>query len=80
MGFKAPKSLLPSALSSLLCPYHIYTPGFGVCCTFTMSGCTQTVTENCTYIQNEGYPTAMTSTSTSCVTTFSREETSKARS
>jgi len=41
--------------------------GFGVCCTFTVSSCSSTVSQNCTYIQNPGYPSAYTASSdTSC--------------
>merc|ERR1711953_417411 len=39
--------------------------GFGVCCTFLKSDCGSTVSNNCTYIQNPGYPSAYT-TSGSC--------------
>jgi hypothetical protein len=35
---------------------------FGVCCVFTLST-TGTVTQNCTYIQNPGYPSIYSSTS-----------------
>ena len=31
--------------------------GFGVCCIFEQMTCGGTVSENCTYIQNEGYDT-----------------------
>jgi len=36
--------------------------GFGVCCTFTLSACPSTVTQNCTYITNPSYPTTYTTT------------------
>ena len=36
--------------------------GFGVCCLKTISTCGSTVTNNCTYIQNPGYPSAYTGT------------------
>merc|ERR1712038_570871 len=39
--------------------------GFGVCCTFTVSTCGTSVTQNCSYIQNPSYPTSYT-TSGSC--------------
>ena len=32
--------------------------GFGVCCIFEQTTCGGTVTENCTYVQNPGFPTA----------------------
>ena len=31
---------------------------FGVCCVFTLSGTSGTVTQNSTYIQNPGYPSS----------------------
>merc|ERR1712012_11136 len=36
--------------------------GFGVCCTFELSACSSTVSNNLTYIQNPSYPTAYTTT------------------
>ena len=39
--------------------------GFGVCCTFLVSTCGSSVTNNCTYVQNPSYPSAY-STSGSC--------------
>merc|ERR1712107_413992 len=39
--------------------------GFGVCCTFLVSDCSSTVTQNCTYIQNPSYPSSYT-TAGSC--------------
>jgi len=42
--------------------------GFGVCCSFTLSTCGSTVTQNCTYIQNPSYPTTFT-TSGACAYT-----------
>merc|ERR1711997_1320332 len=36
--------------------------GFGVCCTYTLSSCSTTVTQNCTYITNPSYPTSYTTT------------------
>jgi len=44
--------------------------GFGVCCTFSMSACASTITQNTSYITNPTYPTAMTATSdTTCAYT-----------
>jgi hypothetical protein len=40
--------------------------GFGVCCTFALSSCGSSVTQNITYIQNPSYPTSYTTTGT-CV-------------
>merc|ERR1711971_829098 len=40
--------------------------GFGACCTFTLSTCGSTVSQNITYIQNPSYPTGYTTTG-SCV-------------
>merc|ERR1711997_1141453 len=42
--------------------------GFGVCCTYTLSSRSTTVTQNCTYITNPSYPTSYT-TSGSCAYT-----------
>jgi len=38
--------------------------GFGACCTFTLSTCGTTVSQNITYIQNPSYPTGYTTTGT----------------
>jgi len=38
--------------------------GFGVCCTFTVTTCGSTVTNNCTYVQNPGYPSSYTTAGT----------------
>ena len=35
---------------------------FGVCCLFTVSSSGSTITQNCTYIQNPGFPSTYTST------------------
>merc|ERR1711981_464564 len=34
--------------------------GFGTCCVFTYKTCGTDVKENCSYVQNEGFPTALT--------------------
>ena len=39
--------------------------GFGVCCVFVVTSTSGTIRENCTYIQNEGFPTALNSSATS---------------
>merc|ERR1711971_663837 len=36
--------------------------GFGTCCLFTQSTCGGTVDNNCTHVQNDGFPTALTGT------------------
>merc|ERR1719210_390104 len=36
--------------------------GFGTCCTFLVSDCSSTVTQNCTYIQNPTYPSSYSTT------------------
>merc|ERR1711971_1359204 len=36
--------------------------GFGTCCLFTQDTCGGTVENNCTHIQNDGFPTALTGT------------------
>ncbi len=33
--------------------------GFGVCCVFTVSTTGSSITQNCSYIQNPGFPTAV---------------------
>ena len=38
--------------------------GFGVCCLQMLTGCGGTITKNCTYFQNTGFPTAVTTTQT----------------
>merc|ERR1711976_286938 len=43
--------------------------GFGVCCTFLVSDCGSTVSNNCTYIQNPSYPASYT-TAGACVDSF----------
>lgn len=35
--------------------------GFGVCCSYRVSNCGSTITQNVTFIQNPGYPSAFTS-------------------
>ena len=44
---------------------------FGVCCVFMTSTCSSTVSQNCSYIKNPGYPSAYTSTS-SCQFTIQK--------
>ncbi|XP_059088788.1 uncharacterized protein LOC131884909 [Tigriopus californicus] len=49
--------------------------GFGVCCLFRVSGScgtTQTVNQNCTYIQNDGFPSADTTVDETCTYEFNR--------
>merc|ERR1712127_500669 len=36
--------------------------GFGTCCLFTLSDCGGQVDNNCTHVQNDGFPTALTGT------------------
>ena len=36
---------------------------FGVCCLFLVSASGSTISQNCTYIRNPGFPTAYSSTS-----------------
>jgi len=36
--------------------------GFGTCCLFTQTTCGGTVENNCTHVQNDGFPTALTGT------------------
>jgi len=44
--------------------------GFGVCCKFIINGCGGTSSNNCTYLENEGYPTAITTASLTCTYTI----------
>ena len=37
---------------------------FGVCCLFIVTSTTDTISENCTYIQNPSYPSVYSDTST----------------
>ncbi|TRY61311.1 hypothetical protein TCAL_12284, partial [Tigriopus californicus] len=49
--------------------------GFGVCCVFSLTGACasgQTVSQNCTYIRNSGYPSADTTVSETCTYNFDR--------
>ncbi|XP_059083260.1 uncharacterized protein LOC131880610 [Tigriopus californicus] len=46
--------------------------GFGLCCKSSISACGSTVTRNCTYITNPGYPGFQTGATSSCSYTFSR--------
>lgn len=49
--------------------------GFGVCCLFVVKGsCSdeQTISQNCTYIRNNGYPAADTTVSETCTYNFNR--------
>merc|ERR1712088_1172888 len=41
--------------------------GFGTCCLFTQSECGGQVDNNCTHIQNDGFPTALTGTATTAL-------------
>ncbi|XP_059091319.1 uncharacterized protein LOC131886884 isoform X2 [Tigriopus californicus] len=45
--------------------------GFGICCRSTISNCGSTVENNCTYIQNPGYPSFQSSIQT-CTYNFGR--------
>ena len=44
---------------------------FGVCCVFMVSTCGSTISQNCSYIKNPGFPTAYTST-TQCSYTIQK--------
>merc|ERR1719433_325945 len=47
--------------------------GFGVCCVLSTSTCSETVSNNRTYIRNPGYPSSWTPTSTgTCTTTINK--------
>lgn len=48
--------------------------GFGVCCLFIKKTCGDTVTKNCTYIENPEYPSSRSTASTSCAFTFGRSD------
>ena len=61
-----------SLSSHIKCPHSIvlkklsvpfYSLSFGVCCVFMTSTCGASVSQNCSYIKNPGYPSAFTSTS-----------------
>ncbi len=36
--------------------------GFGVCCVFTITSTNDQINQNCTYVQNPGYPAGTTAT------------------
>jgi len=40
--------------------------GFGVCCFHSVDDCSTDITNNITYVQNDGYPTAYTTASKTC--------------
>ena len=44
---------------------------FGVCCVFMVTACGSTISQNCSYIKNPGYPNAYTDT-TACSYTISK--------
>eukprot|EP00094_Tigriopus_californicus_P009921 TCALIF_09567-PA protein Name:"Protein of unknown function" AED:0.00 eAED:0.00 QI:4/1/1/1/0/0.28/7/18/133 len=46
--------------------------GFGICCGFSIVGCGGTVTQNCTVIRNEGFPSPTTETDKTCTYNFNR--------
>ncbi|XP_059089945.1 uncharacterized protein LOC131885795 isoform X2 [Tigriopus californicus] len=49
--------------------------GFGVCCLFIVKGscsAAQSISQNCTYIRNNGYPAADTTVSETCTYNFDR--------
>ncbi|XP_059089973.1 uncharacterized protein LOC131885813 [Tigriopus californicus] len=46
--------------------------GFGVCCMFAIRTCGGTVVQNCTYIQNTGFPAASNTVSQTCNYMFDR--------
>merc|ERR1712110_1089520 len=45
--------------------------GFGVCCVFMVTACGSTISQNCSYIKNPGFPNAYTAT-TACVYTIKK--------
>ncbi len=45
---------------------------FGVCCLFVVTTAGATVSQNCTYLQNEGFPSALAATVTSVQYTVQR--------
>lgn len=47
--------------------------GFGVCCVYTVSACSSSVTKNCTYIENPSYPTTYATAGT-CAYTVTRTQ------
>merc|ERR1711981_32123 len=57
--------------SSSTFPMGNCASGFGVCCVFSSSTCGSTISENCTYITNPGYPNTY-STTGSCAWTVEK--------
>jgi len=51
--------------------YGSCAAGFGVCCVFSTSTCGTTISKNCTYITNPGFPSGYTTTGT-CTFTVSK--------
>jgi len=50
--------------------------GFGVCCVFTTTETTADISENCTYIQNPGFPSPFTDTATDSSFAYTVEKSS----
>lgn len=50
----------------------ISSRGFGTCCEIVINECGSTVTDNCTYIQNKGYPSKSSEAQASCVFNIKR--------
>ncbi len=66
---RLPETVLPGivniSMSFMKCLWSIlmFLRSFGVCCVIILSGTGSTsVSQNCTYIQNSGFPSALTST------------------
>ena len=55
--------VLKHLVNSLIIILVNFSPRFGICCLF-ISKASGTISENCTYIQNPGFPTAYTTLST----------------
>lgn len=47
---------------SYVCTFCTFIHSFGVCCLFTVTDTSAQITQNCTYIQNPGFPMAYTET------------------
>jgi len=51
--------------------------GFGVCCVFTTTETSATISENCTYIQNPGFPSPFTDTASDSSFTYTADKLSE---
>ena len=61
------------------CPFFVFPLRFGVCCVFTVDSCSSSgkITQNNTYIRNEGFPTGIKEGPTMCSFTLGKASAGK---